>query len=543
MGSDQSDDQTAKGTPEAGQGGDGERAPRPGRRRPTLVAAAVAAAVLLAGGGGAYLASGGGGDGANASGEGDPKPLPLDGYGLPDEDGAVAPGEPDPNGTGPVFRTTGPLPDGPDAAKVHYAKGPVSSADVAALAKALDVKGTPKLSDGAWWVGGGPESGSPSLRVTRKAPGDWTFSGSGSTVGCDAPGKATEKDPPPDAPVCAPADATTSSDGADGSRGGDPVSEAEAKREAEPVLKAVGLGDVSPDASLTVGGLRTVTAEPDVSGLPTLGWTTSVQIGEDGPVSAHGMLADLAPGAEYPVVSAAKALRSLQDGPRPATRDIAPCLPKGPKGPKASAEPVLPADPERTKPDTDGNGKGDGDKPRIAPCLPTKVVPQEVRKAEFGLSSQSVDGTSALVPSWLFTVGPAGSDDTRVMAEVAVDPTYIEQPEKPGKPGSGEPESGKPDEPASPGVPATTEVNVESYTVDGRTLTVRFWGGVCSVYSVRTDESGGTVKVEVTGKEKKPGQVCILVAKQFTEKVQLDEALGDRKVVDAATGESVPKKK
>ena len=522
MGSDQGNDQAAKGTPGPDSGGTAPAAPADdrragGRRRSVLVATAVAAAVLLAGGGGAYLASAsaGGGKDTDSSSEGAPDPLRLDGYSRQG-------GNPE---TTPALHTAGPLPKGPQRAKVYNAEGEVSHGDVAALAKALGVKGTPKRQGGVWHVGA-KRPGGASLQVNREAPGFWRFSADGRMTGCTLPGRPRQGT----VAQCASPDRPVSSDGAEGGapgQGRGAPSVQQARRAAAPVFKAVGLGDAKPEAGVAAGTLRTVSVRPRVGGLPTLGWETAVEVGPKGPVAAHGTLLDLSPGEEYPVVSAEEALRALRKGPAPAQAEIAPCLPNRPGGPKASAEPALPADPERIKPDTGGPGKGDP----IAPCVAPAMAPKTVHKAEFGLSSQSVDGKPALVPSWLFTVGAKGSADTRVVAQVAVDPRYIAESERPGAPDRPEP---------APAGPAAT-VPVTSYSAEGRTLTVRFWGGVCHVHSVTAKESDGQVKVTVTSKEKKPGQVCILIAKEFTRTVRLDAPLGDRKVIDAATGKSVPR--
>ena len=69
-----------------------------------------------------------------------------------------------------------------------------------------------------------------------------------------------------------------------------------------------------------------------------------------------------------------------------------------------------------------------------------------------------------------------------------------------------------------------------------------FWGGVCSTYTASADESGDGVRVKVTGQLKDPKKMCIALAKQQTVTVQLHQALGARKVVDADTGKELPKK-
>ncbi|MCW2874921.1 MAG: hypothetical protein JWL99_6241, partial [Streptomyces oryziradicis] len=85
------------------------------------------------------------------------------------------------------------------------------------------------------------------------------------------------------------------------------------------------------------------------------------------------------------------------------------------------------------------------------------------------------------------------------------------------------------------------KMDIQSYSVDGTNLRVRFWGGVCSNYSASADESGTEVLVRVTGVAKQPGKVCIMLAKEFTETVRLHKPLGDRKVIDASDGSTVPK--
>lgn len=76
--------------------------------------------------------------------------------------------------------------------------------------------------------------------------------------------------------------------------------------------------------------------------------------------------------------------------------------------------------------------------------------------------------------------------------------------------------------------------------MSGRTLALTFWGGVCSDYAAKASESGTSVSVRIVETNPDPGRVCIAIAKEITAKVTLDKPLGDRKVVDAATGEAVP---
>ena len=91
-----------------------------------------------------------------------------------------------------------------------------------------------------------------------------------------------------------------------------------------------------------------------------------------------------------------------------------------------------------------------------------------------------------------------------------------------------------------PGDIAASKRRVTSYSADGRKLDVRFWGGVCGTYAASAAESGGAVRITVTESKPESKKPCIMLAKEMTRTVTLDTPLGDRKVIDAATGETVP---
>ncbi|MGC0332475.1 hypothetical protein RKD23_005465 [Streptomyces sp. SAI-170] len=479
---------------------------RPGRRRPPVVAS-VAAAVLLVAGGGAYLAAsvtGGSGDSGRASSgapgdDGTPPPLALDGYSEGGGAG-IAPGEPDPNGA--VYRAGGTLPDGPDSAPVYRAKGEVTQDDVARLAAALDIAGTPVLQGQSWRVGARDDSG-PTLQVNRQAPGTWTFHRY-------APGTDNCK---PNATECphrgpmAPA--------------ADPVSEDAAKKAAAPVLKAVGQDDAKVDASQVMGAQRLVNADPEIGGLPTYGWATGLTVGVDGEiVGGNGQLEAPVKGDTYPVLGARETLERMNAGSVRAGSGVGGC---------ASPEPL------------EESGQ-------IAPCEPEPLDKQtiEVRGAVFGLASHVVDGRQALVPSWLFEVRAPGTEDTFTVTHPAVEPRYLASP-APGNPPPGEPTAPPSPRPTGPGpdeptsAPSPRDVRVEAYEAEGRELTVRFTGGVCADYTVAAAESADRVTVTVTEKPW-PGKMCILIAKVFHRTVQLEEPLGDRRVV-GSNDRSVPLEK
>ncbi|GAB2960037.1 membrane protein [Streptomyces pseudoechinosporeus] len=480
------------------------------RRRRSVAVASVAAAVLLVGGGGAYFATsasgGGGADDRGGSGtpggEGDPPPLALDGYtesGTGDTTG-IAPGEPDPNGT--KYRAEGRLPEGPGSAPVYRTKGEVTAAEVAELAKALGVAGKPTAQGETWRVGAVKDGSGPGLQVSKKAPGTWTYSRSvpgidtcESTTVCES-GATT-----PDAEV-------------------DPVSVDAAKKAAAPVLKAIGQDDAKLDASQLMGTKRVVNAEPEVGGLPTYGWTTGVQIGADGQVvGGSGQLKAPAKGDTYPVLGAEKTLDLLN---RSAAGD-------GRVGIGGCATPVPLEGTEN------------------APCEPStlKFTPAAVvEDATFGLASQFVDGRQALVPSWLFEVRTEGAEESFTVTHPAVEPRFLTSPGRPkDTPSAPTTPSAKPGEPGDEpsAAPAQRDVRVEGYSADGKKLTVRFTGGVCSDYSASAEEKGDVVTVKVTETPWKD-KVCIMIAKTFHKTVELKEPLGDRKVV-GTDGKALPLEK
>ncbi|MEW2399188.1 hypothetical protein [Streptomyces sp. NPDC046862] len=471
-------------------GGAEER--KAGRGRSSVLVASVAAAVLLVGGGGAYLAtsatsdSGGSDSGAPAA-DGTPPPLALDGSTEGGTNG-IAPGEPDPNGV--TYRAGGDLPDGPDSAPVYRSAGEVTSAEVARLAKALGVEGTPAMQGGTWKVGGTKDGSGPSLQVNKDAPGTWTFSRY--TPGADNCRKAD---------VCASGSAA----------GGDPASEAVAKKAAAPVLKALGQDAAKLDATQVSGAVRTVNADPEIGGLPTYGWTTGIQVGADGRVAGgSGNVKAPDKGDTYPVTGADKALDLMNGtGQGQGTGD-------GRKGPGGCPSPVPLKDKDE------------------APCGSSTAAPASrsvaVEDAVFGLAARFSEGKSVLVPSWLFQVRPEGAGASFTVTQPAVDPAYLTTPEPPSvNPSPGEP---------SGSAPKKRDVKVEGYTAQGKELTVSFWGGVCDEYSASADEKNGEVTVTVT--DKPSDEVCIMIAKAMERTVQLDKPLGDREVV-GTNGKEVPK--
>ncbi len=472
------------------------------RRRSPAVVVSVAAAVLVVGGGGAYFATtaaegSAGSDGRATSeasgtpGGGTPPPLALDGYSQGGGTNGIAPGEPNPYGV--TYRAAGALPDGPESAPVYRTGGRVTKEEAARLAEALGIDGTPVASGDAWTVGAGDGTG-PSLRVAVRAPGNWTFHRySPGTDNCQSQ------------TVCAKAPADP---------GGDPVSEAVARKAAAPVLKAVGQDDTKVDAGRTLGAQRIVNADPVIGDLPTYGWTTDVIVDAQGQVvSGNGQSKAPVKGDTYPVLGAEETLALLNAAPGTGHR----------MGIGGCATPV----PLKDRLEAPCGSQGSKGSATAAPAKETLTV----EKAVFGLASHTVAGRPALVPSWLFDVRAAGAEDDFTVTYPAVDPRYLASPStRPTEPG---------DRPTA--APAPRDVHVDGYTAAGRELTVSFTGGMCADYRVTADESGDKVTVKVT-ETRWPDKVCILIAKVYEKTVRLDGPLGDRTVV-GSDGKQVPLEK
>ncbi len=463
------------------------------RRRRRLPVVSVAAAVLVAAGGGAYwasAASNGGEAAPAASDEGAPPQLTLDDLGSPSagrgDVTGIAPGEPNPYGT--RYRAAGDLPDGPGTAAV-YRGGEVTKAQVADLAEALGMSAAPRRDDGRWRVGGDQDGTGPVLRAGGEDGGrDWSFSRNGpGAPGCMQPlpetGAPRSERPKPSCPSQAPAHG--------GVAKGDPVPEQRAEQAVRKVLEPLGLEHARLSAAGTEGAKRLVTANPVVDGLPTLGWSSTFTVGPDGTlVRGHGRLGDVVKGATYPVLSAQQTLAQLNGSRDEGTHEVAPGEPDPSGGHDTAA----------------------------------------VTDARFGLETHFSHGDPLLVPSWSFTVQRKSGKDTFTVGYPAVKPSLLKLPAAPQKP-SPRPSAPRGDRP----VKAPT-----SYTADGRTLTLTFWGGVCSDYRGTAQETDTRVTVSVKPSGRDSKQPCITIAKRQTVQVTLDEPLEGRTVVDARDHEPVP---
>lgn len=466
------------------------------RRRPAWAVGSIAAAVLLAGGGTAYWASTAYGDGSGgAARTGESAAVAPRSAGSPTGPG-IAPGEPDPSGGPVTYRADVKLPDGPATAPAFAASGEVASDEVARLAKALGIAGVPRLVGDTWQAGEAADGSGPRLTVTRKAPGTWGFTHyQGGGVGDDCVrGKDT----------CGPATLPQAPQAPqEGTGAGKPVSEQAAKAAAAPVLAAAGQADAKVDARLTQGSVRVVSADPVVGGFPTQGWSSKISVGADGAVVAgSGELKAPVRAGEQAVVGAAAALERLNaaakgDGTGPGPSGCATTVPLTPDTPTGATD-TLPCNPE----------------PR--PMKPPRT--ESVRGAVLGLAAGTVDGGRGLVPAWLFEVaGSQGKPGRTVVQAAAAEDAGTAVPPKPH---------------TVPGF---------SYAQADRTLTVNFWGGVCSTYTLEAREEAASVLVKITETPNKPGQACIMIAQEMALTATLQQPLGDRKVVDATSGKPLPR--
>jgi hypothetical protein len=388
---------------------------------------------------------------------------------------------------------SGDLPDGPADARVHR----FGSADpeVSRLADALGV------DEAAVRNGEGLPAGSGTvLRVGTALGGPWQFARADAYVCQDAlvgenpegSVSSTCAAPPQSArPAVA-----------------DPPTEAAARDAARPVLEAVGLDIGAARVDPSVQDTRTVRVDPDLDGLPTSGLATTVTVDADGVLTASGWLGEARPSDTYPVVSAKEAVARLASMPMPLI------------GCAENATPVPPG--------------------------PVCGGPLEVTGATFGMSVQwEGEQRAVLVPSWLFDI--KGNDQP--LPVVAVDPSYLADPLPVDQPGDGTSGSGS-GMPGSPGTAdpgsrpvapkvepsaATSRFDSLSVVQGGAALQVTFYGGVDSCYSYEVEAKESADQVSLRLIETRHGDVCIDLAQQYERTIELDEPLGNRRVIDADT--------
>jgi hypothetical protein len=426
---------------------------------------------------------------------------------------------------------SGTLPAGPGTGPVLRFTGDPGEDDVRALAAALGLTGAPEARKHGWIVDGPTGE----LRVRSDAAGQWSFT---RTTDCPSYYVDVDSTGPDSAVSCAVADGPDSTTASDLPL----ITDDAALATAEPVLAAAGVSAdprVLDGARGAYGTAVAVVADPTVADLPTTGLQTVVDVDVDGVVGATGWLGDLTPDGDYPVVSAQTAYDRLDAMPRALDAMACPEIAPGPM-------------------------ETPGDDP-MPPC--GKVQPMVITGATFGLTTSWEDGQTILVPAWLFAVkgwdyplaqvavadeyladptpAPEPTSGTGGGSAIPPDPgqtdTPVEPPSvEPGDPGSGggSDGSGGGTEPVSPGSPAVEKAFVDS---NGTTLALTGWGGVCSEFTAIADESATTVKVQVVERSTiGPDEACVDMAQEWKALVELDAPLGDRDLVDATTGLTIP---
>jgi hypothetical protein len=175
----------------------------------------------------------------------------------------------------------------------------------------------------------------------------------------------------------------------DSTDGSEPIpgpSETDARAAAGQVFDRLGITD---PAIVVYSGDRmaTVQASPDVDGMASSGWVTTLQIDGSGRVvTADGWLSSPVRGADYPVISAPAAFDLLQSQPRP---ELMLCAQR-PDGKPGCAD----------------------------------IPPTEVNGATLGVMLDQDGGQPVLVPAWLFTI----SDQDDPVSQIAVDPSFLAAP-------------------------------------------------------------------------------------------------------------------
>ncbi|MFJ9695102.1 hypothetical protein [Kitasatospora sp. NPDC101183] len=167
-----------------------------------------------------------------------------------------------------------------------------------------------------------------------------------------------------------------------------------------------------------------------------------------------------------------------------------------------------------------------------------------------GKSSDSVASTASASPT---AAASASGSPSPTDAATTAAPSAPAQPPSSFDPTPASPAPGRPTGAATPppnGIapgepnPAGTSRPAIAYRVDGTShLTVYFYGGVCTTYAVKADESTpGKVEVMVIPGRPvtQPGQVCTALAKRQAAAVDLRSPLAGRTVVDKESGQEVP---
>jgi hypothetical protein len=404
---------------------------------------------------------------------------------------------------GSSFVLAGTLPTGPSEARAHILpRGAASAEEVRRLAGALGVTTTPQRVQAAWQAG--------ALRVEDAAGHPWSLSGCGPDVPVSSDGTAGEciAGYGGTGNVSVGSGSATVSSGSVGPGAGGvaptppmpsplpPVDVLAARHAADLMLRDLGLADA--DVSVEPAGDRAfVRADPRVAGLPTSGYATQLEIDATGKiVGGGGYLGRPTDGPSYPLVSAKAAFDALPELPRP-----------------------------------------------MFACPSTQNCPQpapaKVTGAELGLQLTALaDNEASLLPAWLFTV----TDWPAPLAQPAIEPRFLTFPSaEPVPPASDQPAPGEP-APAPSAARSAFSFDTVFPTDDPKTVIVQYGdSGSCPHTHVThlAKESADSVVVFLEGDTQPADQACTADYRQALVSVGLQAPLGNRTVIDAATGKPV----
>ncbi|MFD5468301.1 hypothetical protein ACFWIQ_36645 [Kitasatospora sp. NPDC127059] len=176
-----------------------------------------------------------------------------------------------------------------------------------------------------------------------------------------------------------------------------------------------------------------------------------------------------------------------------------------------------------------GDGKSSGDSASSSATAAASASPSASGSPQAPTDSGSPSaGATPAAPPTGWSPTPAEPAPGRPSG-AATPPTNGIAPGEPDPAGNGKPNPG--------GRPPI------GYRVDGNKLTVYFFGGVCTKYALKADESQqGQVGVQVVPGPPavQPGQVCTALAKRQSVSADLRSPLAGRTVVDRSSNQDVP---
>jgi hypothetical protein len=455
----------------------------------TAVLAIVTAGVLLAGCASKNSALGSGGKppklliGTGTSAGAAAAPM-IAAAGVPAKGAAIAPEPIGGFGGFGGYVISGTLPTQPTHAPIYtWQSGKATEADVAKLANAFGLTGTPVRHSHGWEL----KTSGGDLRVRDGDDQPWSYVRGDSL---DCPAYQTDIDNPDGVstgfacavsatpPIAAPATPGTATSPATPVTPVTPVQgpdETATRAAAASLLSALGV--TGSDEFNASSPASTLTVSPQIDGMPTQGIETDVDVDALGIRAAEGQLAAPKAGDDYPLQTATAAFKSLADRPVPAIAMYCGPIPGGPMLPVTSGQEQAPLTPgtsavpapvasgPNTKFPLNPAASATPDTVLVASPPPALVSgpavdsaapasplagysplpvqsayacptpkPQKVTGAVIGLqveynatgATTATDGTTTggsniMVPTWFFTV--EGSTDP--LTVIAVDPSFL----------------------------------------------------------------------------------------------------------------------